>query len=105
MPLQLRGNVHWCDSGGRAVFLDVEADRYFCLPAAANERLRLRLDHDEGNGIFLVTEPDGETAVFRDQPVQFLVVEPDPESGAMTPVMKHGEPTYLYLCRKEREGG
>jgi hypothetical protein len=37
MALQLRGNVHWCDSNGRIVFLDIEADRYFCLPAAANE--------------------------------------------------------------------
>lgn len=36
MPLQLRDNVHWCNSGGRVVFLDVEADRYSCLPAAAN---------------------------------------------------------------------
>jgi hypothetical protein len=37
MPLQLRDNVHWCDSGGRAVFLDAEADRYFCLPTAIND--------------------------------------------------------------------
>jgi hypothetical protein len=37
MALQLRGNVHWCDSGGRIVFLDIQADRYFCLPAAAND--------------------------------------------------------------------
>jgi hypothetical protein len=44
MPLQLRDNVHWCNCAGRAVFLDVEADRYFCLPAAANESF-LRLAH------------------------------------------------------------
>jgi hypothetical protein len=36
MPLQLRDNVYWCDCTGRAVFLDVEADRYFCLPSEAN---------------------------------------------------------------------
>lgn len=36
MPLQLRDNIHWCDCANRAVFLDVEADRYFCLPAVAN---------------------------------------------------------------------
>jgi hypothetical protein len=36
MPLQLRNDVHWCDSGGRAVFLDIGNDRYFCLPAAVN---------------------------------------------------------------------
>ena len=37
MQVQLRDGVHWCRSGDRAVFLDVEADRYFCLPATANE--------------------------------------------------------------------
>ena len=37
MPLQLRDHVHWCDSGGHAVFLDLQSDRYFCLPNAANQ--------------------------------------------------------------------
>lgn len=37
MGFQLRDNVHWCDCAGRAVFLDIEADRYFCLPSEANE--------------------------------------------------------------------
>jgi hypothetical protein len=33
MPLRLRDNLHWCESAGRIVFLDVDADRYFCLPS------------------------------------------------------------------------
>jgi hypothetical protein len=37
MSLKLRDNLHWCDSGGRAVFLDVVADRYFCLSEPANQ--------------------------------------------------------------------
>ena len=36
MPFQLRQNLFWCEFAGRAVFLDVEADRYFCLPSDAN---------------------------------------------------------------------
>lgn len=32
----LRDGLHWCDCGGRAVFLDLRADRYFCLPREAN---------------------------------------------------------------------
>lgn len=36
MQLRLRHNLHWCASDGRAVFLDLAADRYFCLPAVAN---------------------------------------------------------------------
>jgi hypothetical protein len=37
MPLQLRDRLHWCDCGGSAVFLDLDADRYFRLPAEAND--------------------------------------------------------------------
>lgn len=37
MGFQLRDGIHWCDCDGRAIFLDVDADRYFCLPAAAND--------------------------------------------------------------------
>jgi hypothetical protein len=36
MPFRLRDNLHWCSCEGRAVFLDTQADRYFCLPQAAN---------------------------------------------------------------------
>lgn len=37
MPLRLRDNLHWCQCSGRIVFLDVDEDRYFCLPTDANE--------------------------------------------------------------------
>src|SRR5438874_13815956 len=62
---------------------------------------RVRVDHDEEKRLFRVTGPDGETAVFRDQPVRFLVVEPDPQTGELTPVTRSGEPKYLYVCREE----
>lgn len=45
MSLQLRDNLHWCDCGGRAVFLDLKEDRYFCLSHRTNEAfLRLVAD-------------------------------------------------------------
>ncbi len=47
MGLRLRDNLHWCVSGGRAVFLDIEADRYFCLPATV-EAAFLRFAAGEG---------------------------------------------------------
>ena len=37
MGLRLRNNLHWCECAGRAVFLDLEQDRYFCLSRAAND--------------------------------------------------------------------
>lgn len=33
MPLRLRDDLHWCESAGRIILLDVTADRYFCLPS------------------------------------------------------------------------
>lgn len=46
MAFQLRDDIHWCDCAGRAVFLDVAADRYFCLPSAANDAF-MRLAHEQ----------------------------------------------------------
>jgi hypothetical protein len=37
MALRLRDDLYWCDCMGRAVFLDVRADRYFCLPGQSND--------------------------------------------------------------------
>jgi hypothetical protein len=36
MPWTLRENVYWCNCGGRAVFLDLKSDLYFCLPRESN---------------------------------------------------------------------
>lgn len=35
MPLRLRDDLHWCESAGRIILLDVASDRYFCLPSDA----------------------------------------------------------------------
>lgn len=36
MGLRLRDDLHWCNASGQAVFLDLEAGRYFSLSKAAN---------------------------------------------------------------------
>ena len=71
MPWKLAANVHWCNCNGRAVFLDVRADRYFCLPLAINTAF-LNLvantmqagDHEQLAPLrergLLVDAPDGE---------------------------------------------
>lgn len=40
MAYRLRDNLHYCICGGRVVFLDVNADRYFCLPGPAEIAFR-----------------------------------------------------------------
>jgi hypothetical protein len=60
-------------------------------------------DHDQQSGVFIVTKPDGTTERFRDKPARHLMVEPDPKTGEMRPVVKRGRPAYVWLCREERE--
>ena len=60
--------------------------------------------HDRTRGLYVVTGPDGTTELFRDNPVRYLVVEPDPQTGELQPAVKYGRPVYLYLCREQREG-
>jgi hypothetical protein len=49
---------------------------------------------------------DGKGETFRDNPVRFLVVAPDPQTGKVRPVTTHrGAPLYLWLCREEVEKG
>jgi hypothetical protein len=59
--------------------------------------------HDKQKRLFILTWPDGKTERFRDNPARELMVEPDPETGEMRPVLKRGQPVYVYLCREERE--
>jgi hypothetical protein len=62
MLLRLRDNLHWCNCDGRAVFLDTRADRYFCLPQAANGaflRLAARdIQPGDGERLQLLVERD-----------------------------------------------
>jgi hypothetical protein len=65
-----------------------------------------QIEHDREKRVFRATEREGKTAVFRDEPVRFLVAEPDPVTGELAPVAnRRGEPKYIYLCREERGRG
>jgi hypothetical protein len=44
MTYRLRDNLHLCLCGGRVIFLDLEADRYFCLPRASETAFRRLAD-------------------------------------------------------------
>jgi hypothetical protein len=59
--------------------------------------------HDTAKGLFVLTYHDGSVERFRDKPARQLMVEPDPITGELRPVIRSGHPTYVYLCREERE--
>jgi len=61
------------------------------------------LEHDKQKRVVRLTDAAGKAAHFRDSPVRYLVLEPDPETGEMQPATKFGKPTFIYLCREDRE--
>jgi hypothetical protein len=62
-------------------------------------------EHDKKKHLFVLTAPDGKPEYFRDNPARHLLVEPDPESGGLRPVIMRWKPAYVYLCCEERERG
>ena len=72
MPYRLRENLHWCVCNGRAIFLDLEADRYFCLTSRA-EAAFVRL---AGGGTHM-----GDAVALRGLAEQGVLIE-DPCSDA-----------------------
>ncbi|GGC05050.1 hypothetical protein GCM10011494_24510 [Novosphingobium endophyticum] len=45
MGHSLRAGISYCDAGGRLIFLDVHADRYFCLAPEAEAAFRRLVAH------------------------------------------------------------
>jgi hypothetical protein len=60
-------------------------------------------EHDTQKRLFILTHADGKIEQFRDNPARHLVVEPDPETGEMRPVLVGGKAKCFYLCREERD--
>jgi len=60
-------------------------------------------EHDKEKRVFRLTDAEGKVEYFRDNPVRYLVVEPDSERGEMRPARQRGKPKLMYLCREDRE--
>ena len=96
------------DASGRLIDRrEASASAFATAPDdAAVEATSLTLfafEHDKQKRLFILKRPDGKVEHFRDNPARQLLVEPDPETGEMRPVIQRGQPVYLYLCREERE--
>ena len=63
---------------------------YFVEPQAPP----FTFEHDKQKRLFILRWPDGRTEHFRDNPARQLMVEPDPETSEMRPVIKRGQPAY-----------
>ena len=97
------------DQAGRAP--PIETDRHAGTPTVTycyeyevrTPDPQWRAAHDRARGVFRLTGPEGQTQCFRDRPLRYLVVAPDPETGELRPEIRDGRPRILCLCREERE--
>jgi hypothetical protein len=65
---------------------------------SARDEPKWTVEHDPKKGVFRLTDPDGVTAVFRNKALRYLVLNPDPETGELAPVVLRGQPLFWYLC-------
>lgn len=99
--LRLRDDLVWCECAGRIIFLDILADRYFCLPAHARQSfLALAAGNPDRHhaqhltmlmerGLLVAGRP-GESfppPAQVDQPTRDILVDPAPRSGLL-PVLR-----------------
>jgi hypothetical protein len=71
---------------------------YDCSSSRARDEPAWTIEHDPKKGVFRLTDPDGVTAVFRNKALRYLVLNPDPETGELAPVVLRGQPLFWYLC-------
>ena len=58
------------------------------------------ITRDPARRVIKITGRDGKSALFEDKPTRFLVMDRNPLTKALEPVIISGEPLYYYLARE-----
>jgi hypothetical protein len=58
----------------------------------------VQVAYDRWRHLIQITQEGGETAEFDDRPVRFLLMDRDPKTKTLKPVMEWGNPVYYYLA-------
>jgi len=61
---------------------------------------KVEVDYDRSRHVIKITQEGGETAEFDDRPARFLLMECDPGTKKVKPVLEWGDPVYYYLARE-----
>jgi hypothetical protein len=61
---------------------------------------KVEVAYDRSRHVIQIKEPGGKTAEFDDRPVRFLVMDRNPVTKALEPVIIRGEPLYYYLAKE-----
>ena len=60
----------------------------------------VEITRDPARHVIKITGRDGKTALFEDKPIRYLVMDRNPQTKALEPVIIFGEPLYYYLARE-----
>ncbi len=61
---------------------------------------KVDVTYDRARHVIQIKVPGGKTAEFEDRPMRFLVMDRNPVTKALEPVIIRGEPLYYYLARE-----
>ena len=64
---------------------------------------KLEVDYDRSRHVIQITQEGEETAEFDNRPARFLLMDRDPETKKVKPVLEWGNPVYYYLAREAGE--
>ena len=87
------------DGNGSLIRMD-DAGR---KPRPIEPKAKAEITFDRTRHVIKIKEPSGRTLEFDDRPVRFLVMDRNPVTKALEPVIIRGEPLYYYLAREVGE--
>ena len=85
-----------CDGKGDAFAEGVARRR--TRSALAGGEPQVEVAYDRSRHVIKITQEGGETAEFEDRPARFLLMDRDPKTKRVKPVMEWGNPVYYYLA-------
>jgi hypothetical protein len=68
--------------------------------ADADGEPRVEVAYDRSRHVIRITQEGDEAAEFDDRPARFLLMDRDPKTKKVKPVMERGNPVYYYLARE-----
>ncbi len=86
MAYEIRPGLHFCESGSRLVFLDLDRDRYFCLPPSTEDAFRTFIDPQLYSEVAI-------DALLRARIVRPAAAPHRPEPASVCPAVHSYEPT------------
>ncbi len=83
-------------------FAEGVARRRFWSALAGNEP-NGEVAFDRSRHVIQITREGEETAEFEDRPARFLLMDRDPQTKTVKPVLESGNPVYYYLASETGE--